>query len=133
MKKSKRMLKLSAIAAIATIVTATGVSASAVAFFNKSVPTAQGYATLSALEKSQSSDYGIVNLSKMTPDAVTFSARAVADGHSYGKGKTVTQLNTDFYVYYTATYGEGQNMQARFRNHNWSLNSNKISGEFDYK
>lgn len=133
MKKSKRMLKLSAIAAIATIATATGVSAATTSFTDKSVPTAQGYATLTAMAKSESSDYGIVNLSKMTPDAVTFSAKAVANGHNYGSGKTVTQLDTDFYVYYTAIYGSGQKMQARFRNHNWSLNSNKISGSFNYK
>lgn len=133
MRKSKKMLRLSAIAAIATIATVTGVSAASTSFTDKSVPTAQGYATLTAMKKSESSDYGIVNLSKMTPDAVTFSAKATASGHTYGAGKTVTQLNTDFYVYYTATYGEGQEMQARFRNHNWSLNSNKISGVFNYK
>ena len=68
----------------------------------------------------------------MTPDAVTFYAKAV--NHSYGSGKTVTQTNTDFSVYYDdAIYGQGQSMTARFRNHNWSLNLGQVIGQIDYR
>lgn len=54
-------------------------------------------------------------------------------GGSYGSVTTVTQTGTTYRVNYTGTFGSGTPMTARFRNHNWSLNSNMITGTFDYK
>lgn len=134
MKKNKKMLKVSFLGMMMSIFLMSGVSATTVAFPGQNVPSQQTYAYVDAANKSASSNKGIVKLTRMEVTAVTFSARAVATGHSYGSGKIVTQENTDFNVPYTATYGSGQKMQARFRNHNWTLNSTKIiSGTFDYK
>lgn len=70
-------------------------------------------------------------MTKKEPDAVSFSAKN--NGGSYGSVTTVTSKNTTYNVNYTGTFGSGTPMTARFRNHNWSLNSNMITGTFDYK
>lgn len=98
---------------------------------NHSVPTAQGYKVLPTKDKSERSNLGAVTLSKKEPDAVTFSAKA--DGGSYASGTTVTEKGLIYDVKYAGTYGVGTPMTARFRNHNWSLNSNMITGVFDYR
>ena len=108
----------------------TGVSA-ATARINSSVPTAQGYKTVTSKSKTQTTNYGTVRLTKKEPDAVSFSAKN--NGGSYGSVTTVTQTGTTYRVNYTGTFGSGTPMTARFRNHNWSLNSNMITGTFDYK
>lgn len=125
----KKYLKI--LVSLGIIATAfTGVSATTTSI-NHSVPTAQGYKYLSTKNKSSKTNYGTVILTKKEPDAVTFSAKA--DGGSYGDGTVVYNKNTVYNVNYTGTYGSGTPMTARFRNHNWSLNSNMITGTFDYK
>lgn len=130
MRKIKKYV-LTSILSFMMLVGAVATISAATASINHSVPTRQGYKELASVGKSSSTNHGSVNLSKMEPDAVTFSAKA--NGNSYGSGKVVTQTKTNFTVNYTATYGKGQKMTARFRNHNWSLNSNMITGTFDYK
>lgn len=126
--KKKYLKILVSLGIIAT--TFTGVSAASVAI-NHSVPTAQGYKYLSTKNKSTVSKSGTVILTKKEPDAVTFSAKA--DGGAYGDGTIASKKNTEYTVHYKGTYGIGTPMTARFRNHNWSLNSNMITGTFDYK
>lgn len=134
MKNTRRLFKLFSFAFILSVFLISNVKATTVSFPGMKVPARQTYATLDDAKKSESSSNGIVNLTRMEVDGVTFSARAVANGHSYGSGKVVTQTNTNFIVNYTATYGAGQKMQARFRNHNWTLTGSKIiSGTFNYK
>lgn len=126
--KKKYLKVLISLGIIAT--TFTGVSAATVTI-DHSVPTAQGYKYLTAKAKSQKTSYGTVILTKKEPDAVTFSA--AAQGGFYSDGVTVYNTNQTYNVNYAGTYGAGTIMQARFRNHNWSLVSNIIKGTFDYK
>ena len=103
---------------------------------NHSVPTMQGYATLASKNKNQSTSYGTVYLTIKEPAAVTFSARAKkSDGTwgSYQAGTVVDKAKKTFNVAYEYNLGVGTTVQARFRNHNWSVNSNQIEGTFDYK
>ena len=132
MKRINNILKVSTLALIISIVTMTSVCATTVHIWNTQVPNAQGYGYVDTAKKSSSSDYGIVNLTMMSEITnVTFSAKAV--GHSWAKGKVVSQTDTDFKVAYDAVYGNPQEMQARYRNHVWNLNFARIAGDFDYK
>lgn len=79
----------------------TGVSA-ATASINSSVPTAQGYKTVTSKSKTQTTNYGTVRLTKKEPDAVSFSAKN--NGGSYGSVTTVTQTGTTYRVNYTGTF-----------------------------
>ena len=136
MKKGKKFFKLSmfGIGFFALFVT---ISASAATVtINHAVPTMQGYVTLSSKSKSQASSYGTVTLTKKDPVAVTFSARAKKTDGSWGAyqaGTVVEKTNTKYNVAYEYNLGAGTTVQARFRNHNWALNSNQIEGTFDYK
>lgn len=113
----------------------TGLSATSITI-NESVPTMQGYKELASRNKSESSSSGTVSLTLKDPDAVTFSARAKkSDGTwgSYQAGTVVSKTNTNYNVAYEYNLGVGTTVQARFRNHNWSLNSNQIEGTFNYR
>lgn len=75
-----------------------------------SISTIQGYEILPLVDKSSKINDSAVKLSKLEPDVVIFSARA--DG---------------------GVYGSRTPMITRFRNYNWSINSNMITGIFDCK
>ena len=136
MKKGKKFLRLS-IFGIGFFAIFLTVSASAATVtINHAVPTMQGYVTLASRSKSQASSYGTVKLTKKDPVAVTFSARAKKSTGSWGSyqsGTVVEKTGTTYNVPYEYNLGAGTTVQARFRNHNWSLNSNQIEGTFDYK
>lgn len=135
MHKAKKLLKTSLLGMVAMMLMVTGASATTIAL-NHSVPTMQGYVTLPAKTKSESSSYGTVYLTKKDPDAVTFSARyknSLGNWEDYYLGAVVDKTNVTVLVFHQANLGVGTTVQARFRNHNWSLNSNQIEGTYDYK
>ena len=96
----------------------------------------QEYVSLSSKSKSVASSYGTVTLTKKDPDAVTFSARAKKSDGTWGdyqEAVVVNTTNTTYRIPYEYALSAGTTVQARFRNHNWSLNSNQIEGTLDYK
>ena len=132
MKKGLKVLGLSAVFALFLTCSASATSI----YFDKSVPTAQGYTALEEARKSMSTSYGTVKLSTKEPVAVSFSLRAKRSDGSWGKYQSptvVSEINKTYNVWYEYETGVGTKVQARVRNHNWSLNSNQIEGVFDYK
>ena len=118
----------------ATVLTSmTGVYASAVNFVDKEIPVRQHNAVLNPANVSTpgGAANGLVWLSKCEADAVTF--KATNNGHDFGGDTTVYGAGKTLAVTYNATYAPGTQMQAHFRNHNWSNNNNSMSGVFDYR
>lgn len=109
----------------------TGISAASVSF-SKSVPTMQGTAFIDETAKTEITDYGRVKLTKKEPDSVSFSAKGPGLS-TYGPVTQVKKTGTWYKVNYFAEYGIGTKMMAMYRNSNWSVNSNMITGTFDYK
>lgn len=134
MNKINKNLKFSGALLILFLLMITGVQATSVAFYGKEVPPTQKYAYINVATKSTSTNYGTIYLAGTSSEKVTFSARSYPNG-SYYTGTTVTSNDYDrtFQVPYDAIYGAGQEMQARFRNANYTFNSGLISGTFDYK
>lgn len=130
MKKSKRRFLSLGLALTILGSTATGIYAASVSFSNIEIPKYQVYSYLDVRAKSGASDSGRATINKMTADGVTFSARALGD--DFASGKTAYSTGS-FNVPYRAYYPAGKNMQARFRNTNYSGNYNTISGSFDYR
>lgn len=134
MYKISKFLKLSLFGMATFLLMIIGTSAT-VQTLNHAVKTMQGYTTLPSVQKSKSSYMAGVVLSLKDPEAVTFSVRAKetnGEWTSYYNGTTVTTLNTNYVVYYQANYGVGTEVNARFRNSNFTLNSGQIEGEFNY-
>ena len=118
-----------------TILLVSSVSAAGVTI-NHSVPTMQAYVTFPLISKSSASSNATVTLTKKNPDTVTFSARAQKTNGTWGDyqaGTVVTKTNVPYNVPYEYNLSAGTLVQARFRNHNWSMNSNQIEGIFDYR
>ena len=135
MNKIKKGLKYSVFALCMLMLTIGTAAAVTTTFTNKSVPTMQGYAYLDKKNKLYKGDLGIVWLTKKDPDKVSFSATKVfLDSTVDGWSAAVTVSSKDgcYLVNYIKSYDEGTTMGARFRNANWSLNTNYISGTFDY-
>ncbi len=136
MKKEKKFFRFSLFGIVVFALVLTLNASATQIEINHAVPTAQGYVTLPSGVKSKTSDYGIVNLSKKDPSAVTFSARAwKTEGKwgSYASGVVVDDVGKNFNIPYAYNLGQGSIVQARFRNHNWSLNSNQIEGTLNYQ
>ena len=134
MKKGKLFLRLTSFMVLLVLIFTLSVSATQVRI-NHAVPTMQGYVELPQASKSLSSDYAGVCLWIKDPESVTFSARAKkTDGTwgAYQAGTVVYETGILYHVRYEYNLGIGTTVQARFRNHNWSLNSNQIEGYFDY-
>lgn len=89
-----------------------------------------------------SSNHANIDITGFTGiSAVTFYAGAFAKN-----GKDVTWAESGSYIYrsdfengenevsvpYDYTYGKGQKMGLKARNHNWSLNTGEVSGTVDY-
>lgn len=108
--------------------------------FDIAVKTKQEYSYLDSKKKQQNTSYGIVGIEYMDPDAVTFSAGPGSGSNVTAWGDGVVLYKKDknsnepltAQVPYGAIYGAGQEMTARVRNHNWTLNSNQIEGRFRY-
>lgn len=129
MKKSKKRLLSLGLALTILGSAATGIYATSVSM-NREIPRNQGMVFLDVANKSKSSNCGYANISSKTADAVTFSARALIGNF----GPTATTYATgSVQVLYAANYPAGQSMQARFRNHNWTNETRKITGTFDYQ
>lgn len=128
-KMKKKVFTLLAVLSIYAT-TVTGVYA-ATAYFSTSVPTMQGYKEIGSRNKDRTTSIGSVSLTKKDPDSVSFSVKC-KDG-SFGRATQVAKTNQTYTVYYNNSYNAGTTMTARFRNANWSLNSNMITGTFDYK
>ncbi len=106
---------------------------------NAAVPTKQKYAYVADRDKQMATTYGIATLTLMDPAAVTFSAVIVRDGKlgNWGEGTVLYKKDmSDDSVSGMVDYGEvcnpGTTMRARFRNHNYTFNSNQIEGTFRY-
>lgn len=127
MKKTYKYLSTSFLAAAILVSASTIISAATESFTNRSVPTAQGYSYLSGRNTSTPASYSTVNLSKMSPDAVTFSS-----GKNYESEAIVYSTGVTYKMSYSYCYIQGAMSKARYRNHNWSLNSNTISGVVNY-
>lgn len=125
------MLVFSLIAVCGSTLTLAGVKATS-KVIHQEVPTFQGYGYVDKAQKSTTGSTGSVNLSTKENEAVTFSARATTTS-GYGSGVTVKQTNRDYVVNYAAIYGAGQEMQARYRNANWTNNTGLIIGWFNYQ
>ena len=135
MRKTKKVL-FSSLFSVAVMLLLTINASATTTRINHAVPTMQGYVTLSIASKSESSSYGTVNLTRKDPDAVTFSARylnPMDKWEDYYLPAVVSSTNVTTLVFYPANLGVGTLVQARFRNHNWSLNSNQIEGIYDYR
>lgn len=135
MRKTKKVL-FTSLFSIAMMLLLTFSASATTIKLNHAVPTMQGYVNLSIAIKSESSTYGTVNLTKKDPDAVTFSARylnSLDKWEDYYLPAVVSSTNVTTLVFYPVNLGVGTTVQARFRNHNWSLNSNQIEGIYDYK
>lgn len=136
MKKERKLFRSTLFAAcFFTVLLTSSVNAANVTI-NHSVPTMQKYVTLSMQSKSSASSNASVTLTKKEPDAVTFSARALKSNGTWGEyqaGTVVTKTNMAYSVPYEYYLAAGTVVQARFRNHNWSMNSNQIEGIFDYR
>lgn len=101
--------------------------------FNYSVPTMQGMKTLGARSKYYTTDVGYVKLPMCEPTGgVTFYPYQTSVG-KLTNGKTVKKSVAWVTVPYGNTYGQKVVMNCDFRNTNWSLNHNRIAGEFDYQ
>lgn len=138
MKKNSKKLLVSAIA-LSCVLSASAVCAQTISFDKITVPRYQGYGDVGIAKISSENAYrGVVNVTSKTAEAVTFYARVVYDedkkdfGENGTSGGVVYQLNTDIYVPYRATYGKGQKMQARCKNHNWTNKNREVTGTFNF-
>lgn len=144
MKKTSKSLLIGLIAIIGVISTAT-VFAGQYGFY-LSIPRTQGYAyTTDSMGNGYitgaNSNHANVYLEGFTGiEAVTFYAGALSSsGNTWGTTGGVI-YRADFEsgeedevsVPYGYTYGNGQKMGLRARNHNWSLNTGGVSGVVDY-
>lgn len=140
MTKVKKCLQVSLVGLfVFSFCVVTAVWANVVSFKNLKVPTAQGYQLLATGTTSKDTSWSAVNLSAMTPDAVTFSVSATKSNGSWKNYGTGTVYKNSYvgktYVveYYQGNIvAAGTDVQARFRNHNFSFSSNTITGEYDY-
>ena len=134
MKKGKMFLKLISLVMLIVLICTLSVSATSLVV-DEEVPKAQGYVYLTKAYKSQSSSYATVCLARKDPVAVTFSNSAQkTDGTmgGYYTGTVVTEVNRIYNVPYEYYLAKDSLVQARFRNHNWSLNNNRIKGVYNY-
>ncbi len=129
------LFRLSAFS-IATFVLFLTLSANAATLeINHSVPIAQGYVSLTPKQKDQSTNFATIVLTLKDPAAVTFSTRAMKTGSVWGdyqSGVVVKETYVTYQIPYEYNLGVGTFVQACFRSHNWSLNSNQIEGTLNY-
>ena len=130
-KRMNQILAFSVLTIIGSLFLLNTVDAAAVGISAK-VPPFQQYAYVGQAEKSFKGSIANVELYVMQNEAVTFTVKAVDDG-TYGKGVTAYHTDIAYDLYYSKIYDKGTQVQARFRNHNWTPNSGKIDGYFNYQ
>lgn len=134
MKKSKKYLKISVIAFLISVMSFISVSAANYAFTDFSISASQAWKQLSLFKTSITTSKGQVKLSYLGPEAVTFRARAMKTDQTYesfGASTVIDQTGTTYKVAYNQNYGSGTYIQVQVRNHNWTLTSKKISGNYN--
>lgn len=146
MKNQKNKLFALGVIALIGIISTVSVFAGQYGFY-LSIPRMQGYAeTTDAMGNGyitgSSSNHANVYLEGFTGiEAVTFYAGALSSNGEGTFGKTGGVIyRADFEsgeenevtAPYGYTYGNGQKMGMRARNHNWSLNTGAVSGVVDY-
>ena len=128
-KTKKRIITL--LLSIGLITTSLStVFASVILFSDAEVPRNQGMQYLTTLKKDTRTNYGTAFIGGLTADAITFSVRGLND--DFGPG-TVCNGTGYWRVAYKTYYDAGKSMQARFRNHNWTNATRRVTGNFDYK
>ena len=130
MKRSNKFLVATCLGLAVSSLSFLGVSATSKSF-SGNLPRFQGWAYVTAAQKSESSNYGTVKLTTLEHDNVTFYAKAT--GSDFHTGTITNQTGINYNVNYAAVYGTGQEMQARYRNHTYNWNSAKVAGTFNYK
>ncbi len=146
MKKKKNNILIITIIALIGIFATTTVYAG-YAWYYLSIPTMQGWVytndnTGNGYVTGSSSNHANVYIEGFSGiAAVTFYAGAIAgDGSSTWGTTGGTIYRSDFenhiedevYAPFKYTYGTGQKVGLRARNHNWSLNNGTVTGTVDY-
>ena len=145
MKKKKNKSFIFGIIALIGMMSTVAVFAGQYGFY-LSIPRTQGYAyTTDSMGNGYitgaSSNHANVYLQGFTGiEAVTFYAGALSSsGDTWGKtGGVIYRADfesgeeNEVTAPYGYTYGNGQKMGMRARNHNWSLNTGGVSGVVDY-
>jgi len=129
-KKINRLLIFSVFAVVCSLFLINTVDATIVNISAK-VPAFQKYGYVAQAEKGSRGSIASVYLWIKQNEAVTFTVRGVED-NEYGKGVVVEHTDLLNTLYYSKVYEKGTQVQARYRNHNWTANSGQIDGYFDY-
>lgn len=134
MRKVKRFLMLSVIA-VAMVFGILSVNAGVLSF-SEAVPIFQGWKELSVKTKDSSSYMSGVILTRLeVSNAVQFEARgknSAGNWNGWYDTTTVHLKNANFVVYFDNNYGAGTQVQARFRNYNWNLDTGVVAGTWQY-
>lgn len=130
-KRMNQVLAFSLLTIICSLFLLNTVDAAAVGISSKVLPF-QKYAYVGQAEKSFKGSTAMVELYVKQNEAVTFTVKAVNDG-TYGKGVVVEHTDLAYDLYYSQIYDKGTQVQARYRNHNWTANSGQIDGYFNYQ
>ncbi len=130
-RKMNRLLVFSIFTIVGSIFFMSTVDATIVNISAK-VPSFQQYGYVRQAEKSKNGKEAAVDLWVMQNEAVTFSVKSVGDG-TYGRGTTVKYVDVAYTINYSKEYAKGEQVQARYRNHNWTPNSGQMDGYFDYQ
>lgn len=104
--------------------------------FTESTPIMQGWKNLSVERKEKSSDMSGVVLSRKDNNAYDFQVRGKNSSgkwNSWYKTTVVNAINQNFIVNYDNNYGTGTEVQARFRNHSWNMNTGTVIGTWNYQ
>lgn len=130
-KNTRKWLAFSFLAICGMTLTLVAVSASS-ANINTKVKAYQNYSYVARRNKDTTGSISSVNLTKMGNKEISFSAKSTTEG-IWSDVTIVRQTNRDYIINYVSIYGEGQEVEARFRNHNWTTNAGVIKGVYDYK
>lgn len=134
MKKLKKYLKISTFVFVVSIMCLVSTKAGSLGF-TEATPILQGWKELSVCTKEQSSYMSGVILSRKDNDALQFQARGKNSSGSWNSWYTttvVTAINQNFVVNFDNNYGSGTEVQARFRNNAWNLNTGTTIGNWQY-
>lgn len=130
-KKMNQILAFSVFMIIASLFLLNTVDAAVVGISAK-VPAFQKYAYVGQAEKSFQGSTANVELWVKQNEAVTFTVKAT-NSNEYGLGAVVEHTDIAYDLYYSQSYDKGTQVQARYRNHNWTGNSGQIDGYFNYQ
>lgn len=134
MGKSKKFLFLSVLAFV-LLLAVTSVRAG-VLNINNTVPTFMIWETgLPVRTKTDSTDFSGVILSRKDPNTVQFQARGKKADGTWGNYYTTTNVSTlhaNCIVHFEYNFGVGTQVHLRYRNYNLSIESQMITGQWNY-